>query len=1373
MRKLLLLLLLICCISAFAQPANDLCSNATVVTPSAGSIPVFINASSKNGTASMAGCSGTATADVWFKFTATATQHTFYVRHGLSGATNAVIQLFSGACNTLNSIFCKNFGTNSNYANTLVVEQAALTIGADYYFRVYYSGTSNDFEVAVTAPPANDNCANAISLPVSAGNATTFAENNLIGATTQVPATTCNTTSNNELWYSFTATQTSHNLDVLQNSSMASQLFTGDCNSLTPLPCTFLQENIGDTLRTYLENLIPGTNYLMKIYSTNSFVIGRFSIGMGTPYIAPNDRCAGAINLVPATGTCTSIPVSFKGALPNGFQDGICNPGPFANIVDVWYKFVATSPFISIQFDQQDQTNWSRWLDIYEGSCAGLTPLPCSGNPADFGQLTVGSTYYIRLAKSGGLPLDSMGSLCISIPNTQSNDECANALTVPVQNAGLSDYKQYHNLQSTFSFATSKLLSLSAVTRKNDVYFKFVATSDKTLVGFTPENGQFIEYAIFKGDCITPEIIWALNQPASGTKLVLNTLVGETYYLRIGSVKKGYFGLSISEAKPPSNNECSAAISITPAARMNTASPNRVVFEQATLSMPSCLFGYTSDVWFQFTAPSDSVGISITNGFSQFGYQVFSGNCASLVSVKCSTITATSTVTSNHVIAQLQAGTTYYLRLLSNTVSAEMEAFNPFLHLFDAKKRGNDYCTQALELTVQSSQGYQLLEGTLSGTYTDVTGCTTTPDVWYKFTATATSHNITVRGSLFPRIAMYTGSCGSLTLIPSGCFGSTLGTETRTVTGLTPGTVYFIRVSSSSSSAQNGVFGIAVTNNVQPSNDDCNSSINLDVCTTGNCPTDKYYSTRGATASAAGAVPAGNCTFFGSPGDVWFSFTGTGKMVNIETVSTNENFLFQVYTGTCNGLSFVSCNRNNGVLRMATTLGEKYSIRVHGQLTNATLDFTIKVYEQPEINENSLVNVNCTGTNLVLNPGFETLKDPTNCPGTFVTQPGFGSYSYDLLSVSHWKMPSYATTDIYASCSNVSSSVNPLFNLCMGFETPRSGGNYAGIYAHINNQNYSEYLQGKLSQTLMPGKQYLVQFNVSLADYALLAISRLGVYFSGTEIAYEGTGVLPFTPQLETPAGQFFTQKEGWQTISFLYTPTEEVEYFVIGNFRHNLQAETLDVPVNRGSNAGGASNGCGGTETGAAFAYYFVDDVFISEVIGNGCLLPIDDLAWEAIGKQGQGIITWRKNDETGVASYSIEHSINGSAFDVVYREQVASLSSYRFVDHKLTTGKHFYRIRVHYKDGQTEVTGIKTIEISSPGRIQVYPTVTKGNVMIRGMVTPSQVQVIMPQGSVLQRHVMNGDGSIDLSRYPAGLYIITITNTRKDNLYFRVIKE
>jgi hypothetical protein len=113
MRKFLLFTLLFCSTLVWAQPANDDCANATLLVSATGSIPVFTASSSLNGTQSQVACQGTANADVWFKFVATNTTQLIYVQHN-SGPTNAVVQIFSGDCAGLTSLFCGTFGLNSN-----------------------------------------------------------------------------------------------------------------------------------------------------------------------------------------------------------------------------------------------------------------------------------------------------------------------------------------------------------------------------------------------------------------------------------------------------------------------------------------------------------------------------------------------------------------------------------------------------------------------------------------------------------------------------------------------------------------------------------------------------------------------------------------------------------------------------------------------------------------------------------------------------------------------------------------------------------------------------------------------------------------------------------------------------------------------------------------------------------------------------------------------------------------------------------------------------------------------------------------------------------------------------------------------------------
>jgi len=110
----------------------------------------------------------------------------------------------------------------------------------------------------------------------------------------------------------------------------------------------------------------------------------------------------------------------------------------------------------------------------------------------------------------------------------------------------------------------------------------------------------------------------------------------------------------------------------------------------------------------------------------------------------------------------------------------------------------NDDCSNAVALTVNAAA----IGGTLANASNqNIAGLnsfySTKNDVWYSFTATCTSHIITIDYISNPGsniyFEIYSGSCSSLTLVNSAY--STASTYTnRQVTGLSIGTTYFIRV---------------------------------------------------------------------------------------------------------------------------------------------------------------------------------------------------------------------------------------------------------------------------------------------------------------------------------------------------------------------------------------------------------------------------------------------------------------------------------------------------------------------------------------------------------------------------------------------------
>jgi hypothetical protein len=270
----------------------------------------------------------------------------------------------------------------------------------------------------------------------------------------------------------------------------------------------------------------------------------------------------------------------------------------------------------------------------------------------------------------------------------------------------------------------------------------------------------------------------------------------------------------------------------------------------------------------------------------------------------------------------------------------------------------NDNCAQATTLT--SGATCTPTAGTTSGATTSglavqlcngFTG-SAEDDVWYQFVATAASHNVTVVGgaSFDAVIEVYGGTCAAPTFI--SCADATVagGTETATLTGLTVGTTYRVRVFDYEATASaTPTFTICVTGAAAaPANDNC---ANATVLTPGATCVPTNGTTAGATTSGL-AVQA--C--FGFTGtaedDVWYQFvaTSTTHYVNV-TGAANFDAVIEVYGGTCAAPTFLNCADQVGIAGTefvsvsGLTVGNTYRVRVfdYEATASTTPTFTICV----------------------------------------------------------------------------------------------------------------------------------------------------------------------------------------------------------------------------------------------------------------------------------------------------------------------------------------------------------------------------------------------------------------------------------------------
>jgi len=130
---------------------------------------------------------------------------------------------------------------------------------------------------------ANNECANATVTPVN--NDTSClqsASGTLIGATASIPASTCAGSADDDVWFQFIATSTSHFVTLTNISGSTTDLYhvlySGNCGSLTRLYCS-------DAESSTASGLTIGETYFVRVYSFTSTPgqTSTFDLCIGTP----------------------------------------------------------------------------------------------------------------------------------------------------------------------------------------------------------------------------------------------------------------------------------------------------------------------------------------------------------------------------------------------------------------------------------------------------------------------------------------------------------------------------------------------------------------------------------------------------------------------------------------------------------------------------------------------------------------------------------------------------------------------------------------------------------------------------------------------------------------------------------------------------------------------------------------------------------------------------------------------------------------------------------------------------------------------------------------------------------------------------------
>ena len=306
--------------------------------------------------------------------------------------------------------------------------------------------------------------------------------------------------------------------------------------------------------------------------------------------------------------------------------------------------------------------------------------------------------------------------------------------------------------------------------------------------------------------------------------------------------------------------------------------------------------------------------------------------------------------------------------------------------------------------------------------------------------------------------------------------------------------------------------------------------------------------------------------------------------------------------------------------------------------------------------------------NLVLNPSFE---DHDTCPD-------WGNTGL-IRFAKYWSNPLYPTSpDYFNACDT---GINHPFSVpsnYVGNQMAHTGIAYAGIatyYYALNpvGNNYREYIQNLLSDSLIAGVEYCIKLYVSLADSSRFYCNNLGVYFSPTIVhdtcPWQVDCPLNYLPQFENTAP--LTNDSTWTAVSGSFIASGGEKYVLIGNFHDTsgTAATSTGIPISNYHRA----------------AYYYIDDVLVT---------PCDSLTTDSQIEDNTQLLLY-PNPSSGIYFIKLKNPLlikNIEVYDsrgrLIYSNQRIDLPNYNLNLSSFSGGIYLIRIFTYKKIYQYKIS-------------------------------------------------------------------------------------
>jgi|GEM_PF-1489908 len=531
--------------SSLLAPSNDECANAVLLnlsTVNTGNEGTTAGATESTPAISCNGNTSPTANDVWYKFVAQNAFDSVVVTS--NGFINPVVELYSGTCSNLNTISCSDRGGASAWER---VATGDLIPGTNYYVRVYgFGATSGSFSInAKTPPPAipvvNDESCESIGLTLSTDcNNQVF---NNLGATQSRAPASCQPNGLSagaaDVWFKFEFQGHYDTIIVspVGNFNPVVEVFSsfGNCVQLSSERCS---DGVEPSAIEKVHTLgLNNSAVYIRVYGFDGG-LGSFNICLKKADASVlYDLCANA-NTIQVSSVCTPQVGRTTNATPTpGLPacQGIADD-------DVWYKFDPAGAS-TLVFRLTCDAGFDGVMQIFSGTCAGLTPLVCinrtgAGSQEDTALVVPNLVldYYVRIYHAGVGPGTGGFSLCVTQALAPSNNNCNNAFVLQNGTNVCSPVNSTLYAASQSNAPTSCGGRTSTVA--NDVWYLFTASTPTMEINVRPKGGIDPVIQVFNGGCLTniPRACMDDSTAGKGETLILtNMSVGNSYYFRVYS----------------------------------------------------------------------------------------------------------------------------------------------------------------------------------------------------------------------------------------------------------------------------------------------------------------------------------------------------------------------------------------------------------------------------------------------------------------------------------------------------------------------------------------------------------------------------------------------------------------------------------------------------------------------------------------------------------------------------------------------------------------------------------------------------------------------------------------------------------------------